>query len=258
MIDDLRRGGVDLALVGCANRPPEDLASLVIVSEGLVAVVPPSHELAHRSTTTLGRVLMYPIVCMPPGTWSRLQRLGLRSSAGDCALRTPDRAQHGVQSPALPLEDSVSVILSTSLSAGHRSEVAEETDFGIPSESGLDEVRHLGDDENGIEEWARMLLEKLKTLGVVAVVCVDVGVQRPGVDQERYGRTPARRISSIRSEMSDRPPRLHGMPAHQMTEVEVLTAASTALGRGMGTAVLSWGRRYGAGSEGVASARDIM
>ena len=50
-----------------------------------------------------------------------------------------------------------------------------------------------------------MLLEKLKAFGMVAVVCVDVGVQRPGVDQERYGRTSARRISSIRSEMSDRP-----------------------------------------------------
>ena len=50
-----------------------------------------------------------------------------------------------------------------------------------------------------------MLLEKLKAFGMVAVVCVDVGVQRPGVDQERYGRTSARRISSIRSEVSDRP-----------------------------------------------------
>jgi hypothetical protein len=50
-----------------------------------------------------------------------------------------------------------------------------------------------------------MLLEKLKALGMVAVVCVDVGVQRPGVDQERYGRPSARRISSIRSEISDRP-----------------------------------------------------
>ena len=50
-----------------------------------------------------------------------------------------------------------------------------------------------------------MLLEKLKALGMVAVVCVDVGVQGPDVDQERYCRTSARRISSIRSEMSDCP-----------------------------------------------------
>ncbi len=50
-----------------------------------------------------------------------------------------------------------------------------------------------------------MLLEKMKALGMVAVVRVDVGVQGPGVDQERYGWASARRISSIRSEMSDRP-----------------------------------------------------
>ncbi len=40
---------------------------------------------------------------------------------------------------------------------------------------------------------------------MVAVVCVDVGVQGPSVDQQRYDRTSARRMSSIRSEMSDRP-----------------------------------------------------
>lgn len=86
-----------------------------------------------------------------------------------------------------------------------RSEVTEEADFGVRSESGPDEVRHLGDDENGNEERARMLLEKLEALGMVAVVHVDVGVQGPGVDEERYGRPSLRRISSIRSEMSDRP-----------------------------------------------------
>lgn len=48
LIDELRRGGVDLAIVGCAHHPPEDLASLVIVSEGLVAAVRPCHELARR------------------------------------------------------------------------------------------------------------------------------------------------------------------------------------------------------------------
>ncbi len=86
-----------------------------------------------------------------------------------------------------------------------RSEVTEEADLGIRPESGLDEARHLGDDENGNEERPGMLLEKLKALGMVAVVCVDVGVQGPGVDQQRYGRTSARRISSIRSDTSERP-----------------------------------------------------
>ena len=71
LIDELRRGGVDLALVGCAHRAPEDLASLVIVSEGLVAVVRSGHELACRKTTTLAEVARHPIVCMPTGTGLR-------------------------------------------------------------------------------------------------------------------------------------------------------------------------------------------
>jgi hypothetical protein len=50
-----------------------------------------------------------------------------------------------------------------------------------------------------------MTLEEIQTLFVMPIVSVDVRVQRPGVDQKRYGRTSARRISSIRPEMSERP-----------------------------------------------------
>ena len=71
LIDELRRGAVDLALVGYAHRPPEDLASLVIISEGLVAVVSPGHELACRQTTTLAQITEHPVICMPPGTGIR-------------------------------------------------------------------------------------------------------------------------------------------------------------------------------------------
>ena len=47
--------------------------------------------------------------------------------------------------------------------------------------------------------------EEFKRLVMVSVVGVDVGVERPGVDQDRYFATSAARISSIRSEMSSRP-----------------------------------------------------
>ncbi len=40
---------------------------------------------------------------------------------------------------------------------------------------------------------------------MVTVVGVDVGIERAGVDQKRYRLTSARRISSIRSEMSGVP-----------------------------------------------------
>jgi hypothetical protein len=39
----------------------------------------------------------------------------------------------------------------------------------------------------------------------VLVVGVDIGVQRSRIDEESYGATSARRISSIRSEMSEWP-----------------------------------------------------
>jgi DNA-binding transcriptional LysR family regulator len=71
LMNDVRRGSFDLGLVGCAQRPPDDLASLTIVSEGLVAVVPFDHPLAGRRNATLAQVAVHPIVCMPPGAGLR-------------------------------------------------------------------------------------------------------------------------------------------------------------------------------------------
>jgi hypothetical protein len=50
-----------------------------------------------------------------------------------------------------------------------------------------------------------MGLEQFEALGVVVVVCVDVGVERAGVDEEGYGETSSRRISSMRTETSCEP-----------------------------------------------------
>jgi len=47
-----------------------------------------------------------------------------------------------------------------------------------------------------------MGLEQFEALGVVVVVCIDVGVQGPCVDEEGYRVTSLRRISSIRTETS--------------------------------------------------------
>ncbi len=71
MADDVRRGSLDLALVGCAGRPPDALESLTIVSEGLVALVAGDHPLATRREATLAQVTAHPLVCMPPGTGLR-------------------------------------------------------------------------------------------------------------------------------------------------------------------------------------------
>ena len=50
-----------------------------------------------------------------------------------------------------------------------------------------------------------MGLEQFEALVMVVVVCVDVGVERAGVDEEGYRETSLRRISSMRTETSCEP-----------------------------------------------------
>jgi DNA-binding transcriptional LysR family regulator len=71
LIDRVRSGTVDVALVGTAGGPPDDLESLLIVSEGLAGAVLPDHPLAARRHTTLRILTAYPIVCLPAGTGIR-------------------------------------------------------------------------------------------------------------------------------------------------------------------------------------------
>jgi DNA-binding transcriptional LysR family regulator len=71
MIDHVRAGRIDLALVGCAEAPPVDLASLSIISEGLIALVPRNHVLAKRRKRSLAEVVAHPLVCLPVGTGIR-------------------------------------------------------------------------------------------------------------------------------------------------------------------------------------------
>lgn len=61
-------------------------------------------------------------------------------------------------------------------------EIAKEADLGFPAETRLDQIGDLGDDEGGDDERPRMGLEQLQAGGVVGVVGVDVGIERPGVD----------------------------------------------------------------------------
>ncbi|MEV4754114.1 LysR family transcriptional regulator [Micromonospora sp. NPDC049559] len=95
LVEGVRSGALDLALVGTADPAPAGLNALTIVSERLVALVPPGHVLAKRETATLAEVTEHPIVCMPEGTGIRTvldracaaQRLqpaiALRASAAD-------------------------------------------------------------------------------------------------------------------------------------------------------------------------------
>ncbi|MFE6103844.1 LysR family transcriptional regulator [Streptomyces laurentii] len=71
LVEGVRAGTLDLALIGTAGAPPEDLESLTIVSEHLVAAVPAGHPLAARSGVTLRDLTPYPLACMPSGTGLR-------------------------------------------------------------------------------------------------------------------------------------------------------------------------------------------
>ncbi|WP_328664098.1 LysR family transcriptional regulator [Streptomyces sp. NBC_00328] len=71
LVDGVRDGTVDLALVGAANAAPDGLDSLTVISERLTAAVPAGHPLERRRRVALRDLMPYPIVCMPPGTGLR-------------------------------------------------------------------------------------------------------------------------------------------------------------------------------------------
>jgi DNA-binding transcriptional LysR family regulator len=71
LIENVRAGTSDIALVGAAGGAPEGLESLTIISEGLVAAVAPDHRLAEHDTVPLRRLTAYPLICLPGGTGIR-------------------------------------------------------------------------------------------------------------------------------------------------------------------------------------------
>lgn len=71
LIESVRTGATDLALVGAAGTAPEGLEAMPIVSERLVAAVPTGHPLARARRATLAEIGAYPIVSLPEGTGIR-------------------------------------------------------------------------------------------------------------------------------------------------------------------------------------------
>ncbi|OKK16074.1 LysR family transcriptional regulator [Streptomyces sp. CB00455] len=71
LVEGVRTGAVDVALVGTASAAPEGLEALTIISERLVAAVPTGHCLLERRALTLRDLAGHPLVCMPPGTGLR-------------------------------------------------------------------------------------------------------------------------------------------------------------------------------------------
>ncbi|MFG1948792.1 LysR family transcriptional regulator [Nonomuraea sp. NPDC048826] len=71
LVESVRAGTIDLALVGTGSAEHDGLDLMTIISESLVAAVPPGHPLADRPRVTLDELTSYPIICMPQGTGLR-------------------------------------------------------------------------------------------------------------------------------------------------------------------------------------------
>jgi len=71
LVNAVRTGEVDIALVGVAGSPPEHLSAQVIASEGLVALVPPDHPQASARALPLTELMAYSLVTLPEGTGIR-------------------------------------------------------------------------------------------------------------------------------------------------------------------------------------------
>ncbi|MDX3853204.1 LysR family transcriptional regulator [Streptomyces sp. AK02-01A] len=71
LVEEVRAGTIDLALIGTATAAPEGLGARTIISDRLVVAVPAGHPLAEPRRVTLREVVDYPIVCMPSGTGLR-------------------------------------------------------------------------------------------------------------------------------------------------------------------------------------------
>lgn len=71
LVEYVREGAVDLALIGAADRAPEDLDGQQVISEPIVAAVPHGHPLAEEDGVTLAELSAYPVICLPRGTGIR-------------------------------------------------------------------------------------------------------------------------------------------------------------------------------------------
>ncbi|MFD7293442.1 LysR family transcriptional regulator [Streptomyces sp. NPDC059897] len=112
LVEGVRAGDIDLALIGAAHSTPDGLDSLTIIDERLVVAVPAGHPLAEQRSVELRDLTAHPLVCMPPGT-------GLRTVFDDAC------AAQGLH-PAIALEasaaDSIAALADRGLGVGVLSE----------------------------------------------------------------------------------------------------------------------------------------
>ena len=118
LIEGVRAGATDLALIGASGAPPTGLDALKILSERLVAAVALDHPLARRRRVTLAELSAFPIVCLPEGTGIRT----VFDQACQIAGYQPDIALQATAPGAvadLAIRGLGIAILSQSMAANH-------------------------------------------------------------------------------------------------------------------------------------------
>lgn len=126
LVEGVRAGTIDLALIGTATATPDGLDALTLISERLVVGVPAGHPLAEQRRVTLRDVVAHPIVCMPPGT-------GLRTVFDHaCAAQSLQPAIALQASAADAIADLAArglavAILSDSMAASYRDRLTART-----------------------------------------------------------------------------------------------------------------------------------
>jgi DNA-binding transcriptional LysR family regulator len=119
LIEEVRTGATDLALIGAAGTPPTGLEALPVVSERLVAAVPSGHPLAGRRRAALAEITAYPILSLPEGT-------GIRTVFDQACEASGIQANVALQASAPGAVADLAVrglgiaILSESMTSGYR------------------------------------------------------------------------------------------------------------------------------------------
>nr|WP_281247667.1 LysR substrate-binding domain-containing protein [Streptomyces colonosanans] len=133
LVEYVREGAVDLALIGAAGRAPEDLDGWQIISEPIVAAMPDGHPLAERGRVTLAELSAYPIICMPEGTGIRAV---LDQASAACGVTPTIALQASAPGSVLNLaERGLGVaVLSESMIAQHQGlRAVAITDADVPA-----------------------------------------------------------------------------------------------------------------------------
>jgi DNA-binding transcriptional LysR family regulator len=131
MVESVRGGELDVALIGAAGAPPDGVGSMTIVSEGLAALVPPGHRLARRRRVHVDDLAVEPIVSMPTGTGIR-STLDIGCAAAGFAPNIVIAAS-AADTVADLAERGLGVgVLSASMTAPYRDRLAVVPLTGIP------------------------------------------------------------------------------------------------------------------------------